>query len=138
MEGMERRFNMLYKMETKDGQILLERGVIAQLAEEQLRQFRGKVWITNAKGMMGGLVNRISGRNDLDELDIDVEEDGVVVRIYLVIRFGVSIRMVTDRLIADIRRALEEYGEIPVKEVSIVVTGTLSKHIARRNIEVKG
>ena len=129
---------MLYKKETKEGQILLDRTVIAQLVEEQIRQFRGKVWITNPKGVMGGFMNRISGRSELDELDIDVTEDGVTVRIYLAIRFGVSIRMITDRLIADIRKALTEYGEIPVAEVAIVVTGTLSRQLARRNIEIKG
>lgn len=129
---------MLYKVDTKEGQITLDRYAAAQIVEEQISQFRGKVWITNSKGAIGGFMNRLSGRSDLDDLEISMDKDGIFVRVYLVIRFGVSIRMVSERLLADIRKALEDCTELPVSEVNLVVTGTLSKHIARRNIEIRG
>lgn len=129
---------MLYKLETKEGRITLDRFVAAQIVEEQISPFYGKVWIANSKGSMGGFINRLYGRSDLDDFEIAMDERGLSVRVYLIIRFGVSIRMVTERLISDIRNALEKYTELPVSEVSLVVTGMLSKHIAKRNIEIKG
>ena len=129
---------MLYKLDTQEGQISLDKNIAIQVIEEQISQFRGKVWIANYKGSVVNFMSRLGTMDFLDAVDITLDEKGLSVRIYLVIRFGTSIRMVTQKLIADIRRELERTLELPVKEITVAVTGTLSKHIVRRNIEIRG
>ena len=55
---------------------------------------------------------------------------------YVVIHFGTSIKRVTEKLIDGIYENLERVMKIKPKTVKVVVTGTLSKNIVKRHIEV--
>ena len=56
--------------------------------------------------------------------------------VYIVVKFGCSISQVTNEIIDYIYDKMETImGERPEK-VTVVVTGSVSKNIARRHIEV--
>ena len=128
----------LYYEETQAGMIKIQRPVIGRIVIEAVRKFKGRVMITNHKGK----VIRPKGKHGVpdatDQFDISMSEKGVDVRIYIAIRFGTSIGLVTEQLINDIKSDIEVLTGIEANSIAVIVTGLISKQIAPRNIEVKG
>lgn len=128
---------MFYKVETDEGYITIEKAVVGKIIIEEVKKFRDKVLISNHKGKVAGFVSKIGGLDDVSHLEMVMGSKGLDVRVYLVIRFGTSIGKVTNELIEGIQKEIEAMTGIEPNSVAIVVTGTISKHIAKRNIEVK-
>ncbi|WP_027398515.1 Asp23/Gls24 family envelope stress response protein [Anaerovorax odorimutans] len=129
---------MFYKIETSDGNISIEKVVVGRIITQTVDSFHGKVLLSNHKGKSRGIVAKIGGIDDINYMDIELGEEGLDIKIYVVIKFGTSIKTVTKLLIQEIKKNIEEYASIKVNSVSIIVAGMVSKQIARRNIEVKG
>ena len=128
---------MFYKVETDEGHIIIEKAVVGKIIIEEVKKFRDKVLISNHKGKVAGFVSKMGGLDDVSHLEILMGTKGLDVRLYLVIRFGTSIGMVTNQLIEGIQENIKGLTGIEPNSVAIVITGTISKHIAKRNIEVK-
>lgn len=128
---------MIYKMETEIGSLILEEGAIGSIVADVLDQHEGKLWISNRKGRILGRMARLSGIDSVDSMEISMEPEGLSVRLYLILRFGVSIRSITQQLITDIKAAIHLHTGLST-QVTIVVNGVLSKQLAKRNIEIKG
>ncbi|MFR6257497.1 MAG: Asp23/Gls24 family envelope stress response protein, partial [Anaerovoracaceae bacterium] len=65
------------------------------------------------------------------------EEDGdIYIKVYIVMHFGASIKRNTGKIIDYIYEYMEKIIGIKPKNVKVIVTGTLSKNIAKRHIEV--
>lgn len=124
---------MLYREENQLGTISLDKECIMAMAEYCAADLEGKAWLANYKGMISSLVPKNS-----DVLEIFMKGGKLHIRLYIVIRFGSSIKMTTEYLIDELRKNIEEKLEIPVKQVTVVVTGIVSKQIVKRNIEVTG
>ena len=73
-----------------------------------------------------------------DYIDVNLAKTGLDIRIYIAIRFGTSISMVTENLIEDIKYNIEKITSLEANSIAIVVTGMISKHMTRRNIEIRG
>jgi uncharacterized alkaline shock family protein YloU len=129
---------MLYKLETKDGAISVEKAVIGKIIAEAVEQFNGKVLISNHKGKVSGFAAKIGVTDDLSSMEILLGENGLEIRFFILIRFGTSINRVTDELIKTIKKNIEEMIELEVNSIAVVVAGIISKHTVRRNIEVRG
>ncbi len=127
---------MLYKIEFDEGYISVDKAVIGKIVAKAVSHFGGRVWISNHKGKIIGLRHK---RADVsDHMDISMGKKGLDLRIYIVIRFGSSISMITEQLIHDIKTDLEKYIRIEANSIALVITGLISKQISRRNIEIKG
>lgn len=128
---------MLYKEETENGSIIIEKAVIAKIVTETVFQFNGKVLISNYKNKATTFAAKIGVTDDINNMDIAMGEKGLDIKLYIVVKFGTSIGMVTNTLINDIHDKVYELTSIEPNSVAIVVTGMISKNIARRNIEVR-
>ncbi len=127
---------MIYKIEFNEGYISIDKAVIGRIVAKAVSRFNGRVWISNHKGKIIGLRHK---RADVsDHMDINMGKKGLDLRIYVVIRFGSSISMITEQLIHDIKTDLEKYIRIEANSIALVVTGLISKQISKRNIEIKG
>lgn len=129
---------MLYKKETKEGTIYIDKSVVGKIILEAVEQFDGKVLLSNHKGKTSGIVPIIGSIDDRDFMDIEVKKKGIDIRFYIVIRFGTSIKRVTKALIARIKKNTERITGLEVESIVVVVTGIVSKQMVRRNIEVRG
>ena len=129
---------MLYNHETQEGIISIDKHVIGIIILEAVKQFEGKVLLSNHKGKTSGIVPKIGGIDDRSYMDIDIGEKGIDIRFYIVIRFGTSINKVTEVLIGRIKKNTEQITGLEVNSIAVVVTGIVSKQMVRRNIEVKG
>ncbi|QHI73825.1 Asp23/Gls24 family envelope stress response protein [Aminipila terrae] len=128
---------MLYKEETENGSIIIGKAVIAKIVTETAAQFKGKVLISNYKNKATAFAAKIGVTDDINNMDITMGEKGLDIKLYIVVKFGTSIGMVTNTLINDIHDKVYQYTSIEPNSVAIVVTGMISKNIARRNIEVR-
>ena len=128
---------MIYKMETEKGSLILEEGAIGSIVADVLDRQEGKLWISSRKGRILGRMARLSGIDPVDYMEISMEPEGLSIRLYLILRFGVSIRTITQQLIAQIKEEILLSTGLPA-QVTIVVNGVLSKQLAKRQIEIKG
>ncbi|MEG0663154.1 MAG: hypothetical protein RR472_07740, partial [Anaerovoracaceae bacterium] len=94
------------------------------------------VLITNHKGKAQGLVSKIGGIEPISNLDIVFKEKGIDIRVFVAIRFGTSIGYVTNTLIDLIHERVKRVIGKDPDSVAVVVSGIISKNMAKRNIEV--
>lgn len=129
---------MLYRETTEEGSIMLYRSVIRTLISDVMDGFGGKVQFAGQhKGKFSNLVMRLGGVEDGNSVEINPGETGLVIRVYVVIRFGVSISRITDQLIDAIRASVQEHTGLSVESTTVMVAGLLSKQFVKRDIEVK-
>ena len=98
---------------------------IASLGKEYLKN----VFLTNSKG------KKISRFNTSSGIKFHFTEDVEIV-VYMILKFGTSIKNTTDTIGRSIKNIIETSFDIPVSKIKFVITGIESKIIVRKEIEV--
>jgi uncharacterized alkaline shock family protein YloU len=130
---------LLYRLETMDGMISVDKTVVGKIIAEAVAQFNGKVLISNHKGKpVSGFAAKIGMTDDISSMEINQGKSGLDIRFFILIRFGTSINRVTEQLIETIKNNTEHITGLEVSSIAVVVTGMISKQTVRRNIEVRG
>lgn len=130
---------LLYRLETMDGSISIDKAVVGKIMAEAVAEFKGRVLISTHKGKpVSGFAARIGMMDDVSSMEINLGKNGLDMRFYILIRFGTSINRVTEQLIETIKKNTEEITGLEVNSIAVVVTGMISKQTVRRNIEVRG
>jgi len=130
---------LLYRLETMNGAISVDKSVVGKIIADAVAQFKGKVFISNHKGkVVSGFAAKLGVMDDINYMEISLENNCLDIRFFILIRFGTSINNVTEQLIGTIKKNTEEITGLEVNSIAVVVTGMVSKHTARRNIEVRG
>lgn len=127
----------VYTVTTNLGSIQITKNAIAKLIIDAVGKFDGRVLLSNHRGRIMPFVQKRGTMDGYSHMDITFKEDGIDVRIYVVIRFGTSITRVTNRLIEHIHESIQQVTGTAPDSVAVVVAGTISKNMKRRNIEVK-
>lgn len=132
----------MFDIETKIGDIHFSSNIINRIAEKAVEGCGGKVMLHNYKGALKDVMPVMASKMNLyDDSAASVEvtrvgEDGYMMKVYVLIKFGTSIKAVTSEIIDSIYENTEIIlGKKPEKVV-VVVTGVVSKNIAKRHIEV--
>ncbi len=128
---------MLYKLQTESGAITIFKEVIAAIVARAADEFEGKLLLANQKGKIQHFIAWIGGREEGGAVEVTHGKKGFDIRICILIRFGSSINKTTGFLIERVKEEVEKCTDVPVNSVSIVITGVISKQIAKRNIEIK-
>ena len=131
----------MFDIETKLGEIHFPASVINRIVMAAVESCNGKVDILNYRGkyknMMPWLASRMNiYKEETGGIQVEETEDGMILTVYVVIHFGTSIKRVTEKLIDEIYENMEKVMKVKPKTVKIIVTGTLSKNIVKRHIEV--
>ncbi len=128
---------MLLKKGNEYGSIGFDKPVITKIIEEIAAGYGDRVHISNHKGKYVPAGKKHKDMTDAVELSVDGEK--LEIKLYLVLKFGMSITKTTSDMIEKIKRQLKEILEIETKSVTIEVVGMESKNVVRKsNIEVKG
>ena len=126
-------------VETDLGTIKVANSVIGNIIKDVIDSFDGKVIISNSKGKIPNQLPKLGSKEEYSDVVIELTEEGLLnITVYVILKFGTSIKATTEKLIADIRSSIKETIAMDVNEVDITVTGMMSKHIAPRHIEVRG
>ena len=126
-------------VETDLGTITVAKSVIGNIIKSVIDSFDGKVIISNSKGKITNQLPKLGPKEEYSDVEIELTEEGLLnINIYVILKFGTSIKATTERMIMDIRALIKETIAMDVNEIDVTVTGMMSKHIAPRHIEVKG
>ena len=136
-----RRRSVMLDIQTKLGDIKFSPGIINGIIVDSLADFGDDVYMMNYKGRYMDAVPGIAPKLNLynDEsggIELEETENGIKIKVYIVVRFGLSIGTLTSDIIDRISENFEKtMGEKP-ENVTIAVSGVFSKIIGRRYIEV--
>lgn len=131
--------NELITVETELGTIKVAKSVIGNIVKDVIDSFDGKVIVSNSKGKFTNQLPKLGPKDEYSDIVIELTEEGLLnITIYVILKFGTSIKATTEKIITDIRALIKETIAMDVNEIDVTVTGMMSKHIAPRHIEVKG
>lgn len=133
----------MFDVETKIGNIYFSKDILNRIIHEAVARCDGKVELNNYKGkymnMVPGLASKMKMNMYSEEaggVEIKELEEGLEICVYIVVKFGTSIKRVTNIIIDFIYENVEKITGHKPNKVTVIVTGTSSKNIARRHIEV--
>lgn len=131
----------MFEISNELGQISFSKNIIYRICLDAARKATD-VRIQNYKGRYttkkpGLLLASAQTEEDIDERDIEIRETelGLVITVYVVVRFGLSMSQAAGVMMDHIYEQMEALLHEKPAQVKIVVTGTASKTIAKRNIE---
>ncbi len=84
---------------------------------------------------MFGAFSRLGGLDETGNTEINFTDKGVDIRVFIVVRFGTSIGMVTTQLMDDIQERVSRVMGIETNSLSVVLAGTVSRTIAMKYLE---
>lgn len=122
----------MYKRTTEIGSITLSKNVIGNIITDAISEMNGKLVLCNSKGRTG-----MYEIKNMTFVEISGENENPDIKIYVLVRFGTSISLITERLIDAVKLRVRVVTGISPDTVAVVVKGVFSKNIAKRNIEVK-
>lgn len=131
---------MTISRETELGTISISNAIFAQIILDAFDQesCRGKVWPSTKRGRQVGGDQMPSAADYGWHIDVERSFDGTSIDLEfpIIIRFGTSIRRITDALGDYVAGVIyEKQGRWP-NQIKIRIAGVRSRQIARRNLEV--
>ena len=105
---------MLTQIENKNGIISYDSSLVEQLINDALAPFKGDYKLIKKEYAM--------------------ETEGVSLFLELQLKFGTSIATFSSYVLNNIGRRIEENFELPVKKVSMHISGIYSKKLMKRDI----
>lgn len=129
---------MFYKKDNDLGTIEYDVNIIGNIIRNNIEMYHGRVLLSDARGRIRKNSPKSRGADDLTFFDI-IETDGVYdLDVYIVLKFGTSIKSTSLELINTMRREISQVTGIMINNLRITITGMLSKNFIKRHIEVEG
>ncbi|MDD2295186.1 MAG: Asp23/Gls24 family envelope stress response protein [Eubacteriales bacterium] len=125
---------MLYREVNRIGAISINHSVLDEMIADAFLHCEGKAWLANYKGAVSDVTIRLRNFDALAEKVVKMTDKGVFVRLYVMLKFGSSIAEVTAGIMDRLAFSMMEYLELPIDNIEVIVTGMLSKNVAKRNI----
>ena len=122
---------MLTQSNNSFGALTISRQIIDQTIEHAFESVEGNLWLANYKGAVSDVLVKIGGFDAIAEKKVEMRDDMLYVRLYVVSRLGESITENCGLVMERIARDVTEMLELPLGNIEIAVTGTVSKN---RNI----
>ena len=133
----------MLEIKTEIGDIRFSKNVIKKIVTDAVHEFDGKVYIYHYRGKYKNAMNGIGSRmvlyngdrGDPGSIDVDDTDTGLRITVYIVVKFGTSIRStcidIINYVFDNVKSIMGEEPEI----VKVIVTGIESNEVAKRNIE---
>ncbi len=133
----------MFDVETKLGSVHFSHSIINKIVQEAVGSCDGKAQLYNYKGKVMNVVPDLASRINLyDEevgsIEVTDTEESIAIKVYVILQFGASIRKTTAAIINYIYEYTEKIMGVRPEKVTVIVTGILSRNIAKRHIEVSG
>lgn len=131
---------MTVSRETQLGTISISNLLYAQIIARGFEQeaCRERIWPATRKGRLisGGQKLNLSEFASHIDVDNDFVENSVDLEFSVIVKFGASIRSLTDQLANYVAAAVEEKTGKKPSQIKIKIAGVKSRQVARRNLEV--
>jgi uncharacterized alkaline shock family protein YloU len=103
------------------GRIDISTSTIATIANQAVNQCYGVVGMSS-KGLVNGIAQLLS-RDSRRGIDVIVEGDRIVIDIYVIVEYGIPIRVVAESIQHTVKFHVEKAMGLPVHAVNIYVQG---------------
>ena len=103
------------------GQIDISKAAVATIANRAVNQCYGVVGMAN-KSLVTGISNLLS-RDSRRGIDVLIEEDHIVIDVYVIVEYGTRIRVVAESIQNTVKFHVEKAIGIPVRAVNVYVHG---------------
>ena len=113
---------MIYQIQNELGVIILNKMLVEQIIDDAFEPLEGKIWLENHYDIVA------------PTKEISMGDNGVLVELFVVFRFGESIENCCRRLMKSIAEDIEFSLNLPLDNIVIHITATKSKNFARRNL----
>ncbi len=126
---------MLTQFQNNYGALTISRQIVEQIIDHAFDPMEGKLWLANYRGAVSDVLVRIGGFDSIAEKKVEMRDDKLFIRLYVVSQLGESITencaLVMQRIAQDVTQLLE----LPLENIEVVVTGTVSRNrnIVRRD-----
>ncbi len=110
------------RMNTELGEIIINSDVIATYAGSVAVECFGIVGMA-AVNMKDGLVKLLRKDSLKHGIDVSIKDNKISLEFHVIVAYGVSIRAVSDNLIANVKYKVESFTGIEVEEINILVEG---------------
>ena len=127
---------MFIKIENENGSININRRIIEKIVKYTIAKYPEVISLTNSKGQISNIVSRIADDSHL--VDVTNQDTDITVKVYIIMKFGVSINNTTQKIINEIKKNIHEAINIMPDTVYIFIKGIKAKKIAKRDIVIKG
>ena len=113
---------MVLKTNSELGEVTISNNVIAEIAGAVATKCYGVVGMSS-RNKKDGIVNLLKPDSMSRGISINVENDGVVVEIHLIVEYGVNINTVCKSIVNRVRYTIENSIGIMVNRVNVRVEG---------------
>lgn len=129
---------MLYSSNTQLGKIEYDDKIIGNIIRKIAGDFKGRVMLSGSKGRIKKNTEKTRDSDDVSFMNMKKTDNAYTIDVYIVLKFGTSIRATSHELIKRIRSEVSAITGINVSKVRIIITGMLSRNFTKRHIEVEG
>ena len=110
------------QIDTPNGKIIIDNDVIATYAGSVAVECFGIVGMA-AVNMKDGLVILLKKESLKHGINVELNDNKISLDFHVIVAYGVSIRAVSDNLIANVKYKVEAFTGIEVESINIMVEG---------------
>ena len=107
---------------TEYGDIKIENEVIAKYAGSSAVECYGVVGMASVN-VKDGFVRLLKKDNITRGVNVSVKDDSLIINLHIIVAYGVSISAVADNLISNVRYKVEEFTNMKVNKINVIVEG---------------
>ena len=126
---------MKLQLQNEIGKIRINEEVFGCIAQRAIEKTNNNAWLSTKKGKLIG-TGLLKSKPDYSQA-VECSYDGgkINCNIFIICRFGKSIRQTSKAIIESVKKDVVIIGK--VGEVKVSIRGILSKHLAKRRMEIK-
>lgn len=128
---------MALNRRTSLGTVTINDNVIAKIILRAVEKSGGKLLLSSERGRILGVASRVGVGDILGNFQIDEKENKFFIKFSGIIRFGSSIKNVTENVLDLVQEEMQQFFPTQGGEIILHIVGVKSKQIAERDIEVK-
>ena len=107
---------------TEYGNIKIENEVIAKYAGSSAVECFGVVGMASVN-VKDGIVRLLKKDNITRGVNVSIKDDSLIINLHIIVAYGVSISAVADNLISNVRYKVEEFTNMKVNKINVIVEG---------------
>jgi len=126
---------MFYQKKNQYGVISIDDSLVKQIIENSVREFNGKVLLSNKKGQIFDNV-KIFGVNDTNiYFDYEDNEKDFLINVYIIVKFGQSLSYVSNLIISNIYNVIYSDLGLNVDNINVIIKGIqTNKVLSKREL----
>lgn len=122
---------------TRLGTVTVNDNIIAKIILRAVEKSDGKLLLSSERGRILGVASRVGVGDILGNFQIQEKENKYFLKFSGIIRFGSSIKNVTENVLDLVQEEMQQFFPTQGGEIILHIVGVKSKQIAERDIEVK-